>query len=142
MGQPLLTLLVTLFTLIAPCIASAQPGPTDPTPPAGAADVSEAHEGDDGPTLTLSVFADAFYAINSQGNAYALTDGAENHRSYVFNEGFQLAWAGLDAAYGDDSFGVVLSLRTGSGAVRYFDGGRPSWTSSPRPTSRGRSPTA
>jgi hypothetical protein len=70
--------------------------------------------------LRLDVFVDAFAAMNSQGNAHALTDAAAGHRDYVYTEGFQLSFAGLDARYERGKIGATASLRFGPSVVRYF----------------------
>lgn len=70
--------------------------------------------------LRLDAFVDAFVAVNSQGNAQALGDATAGHRAYVFTEGFQLSFAGLDARYARGKIGATASLRFGPSVIRYF----------------------
>lgn len=70
--------------------------------------------------LRIDAFVDAFAAVNSQDNSRALDDATAGHRAYVFTEGFQLSFAGLDARYTRDDIAAHVSLRFGPSLIRYF----------------------
>jgi hypothetical protein len=101
-------------------VAVATPAP--PAPEAAAAEPVLA------PALTLSLFADAYFGLQTSGSGTVAT--LSGHRAWTgqgstgFAEnGFSLSWLGLDANYDAGMFAVTGSLRFGS-AVPIYHGGQ------------------
>lgn len=75
--------------------------------------------------LAISMFADAYYNFdwNLPPKEALSYNGTRSHTSYVNNNGFGLAFLGLDASYTHDVVGATASLRFGSGADRLIGQG-------------------
>jgi hypothetical protein len=94
-----------------------------PPPPAP---VTTAAEPEPAPALTLGLFADAYFGLQTSGSGTLAT--RSGHRAWTgqgstrFAEnGFSLSWLGLDANYDGGAFAVTGSLRFGS-ATPIFHG--------------------
>lgn len=70
--------------------------------------------------LSLSMFADAYYNMdwNMPEKGLLNYNGTRTHSAYVNDQGFGLAFLGLDASYSGESVGATASLRFGTGANR------------------------
>lgn len=80
------------------------------TPPADA-DVLPWYE-----RIAIDAFIDSYYSLNYQ--TPKPQGGRNRFRAFDQNNGFSVAWAGLNLAYSDAHFGGVLELRFGPSAGR------------------------
>lgn len=64
--------------------------------------------------LAVDAFVDAYFSFNFQGPKPQ--DGRNRFRAYDVNNGFSIAWAGLNLGYSGDHFGGVMDLRFGPSA--------------------------
>lgn len=74
--------------------------------------------------LEINAFVDAYAAFTSHKAGVnlpgALVDGTASHRSYVFNSGFGLSFAGLDVSLTGEQFGGTISVRMGPSVIQFF----------------------
>lgn len=67
--------------------------------------------------LKIGAFADAYYAFNF--NRPHPEAAGTPFRAYDSNNGFALAWAGLDASYAKGNFGATVNLRFGPSVLAH-----------------------
>lgn len=98
-----------------------EPEPVGETVAVDAVAVEEAAEEDAASGVSYTLFGDAYATFNTAQPGTAMP----YHRAYTANEGrnqdgFSLAWVGLDLAYDGGKIGVTTSIRAGSAVNSYF----------------------
>jgi hypothetical protein len=94
------------------------PAATEPAPHTDADEAPPAADEDWYDAFDVRVFADAYYSLN-YNFPKPQTGGNDVIRAYDSNNGFSLAWAGLDISHAADPVGGTLALRFGPSANRY-----------------------
>ncbi|HEU4577673.1 MAG TPA: porin [Polyangiaceae bacterium] len=113
---------------VAPPVAPATPTPPEPQPGSAAvsagADSAPSEQDAPGTGLALALYVDAYAAWQSSGSGTRAT--LSGHRAFSgqgstfrAENGFSLAFVGLDASYELPRFGATASLRLGEGAPIY-----------------------
>lgn len=87
--------------------AAAPAEPTDPVEEEAAPEESG---------LSTLMFVDSYYSYNKQNPRFA----HPGHRAYDGDNGFVLAWVGLDATYEAGPIAATASMRVGRGAEMFF----------------------
>ncbi|HEY1534932.1 MAG TPA: porin, partial [Polyangiaceae bacterium] len=100
----------TLPDLPAPVAVEAAPRSFEETAPAADEDWYDAFD--------VRLFADAYYSVN-YNFPKPQAGGNDLIRAFDTNNGFALAWAGLDISHPADPVGGTLALRFGPSAKRY-----------------------
>jgi len=101
--------------------AAVEPAPVGETVVVDAVVVEDEAAEDATSGLSYTLFGDAYATFSTAQPG----SGAQYHRAYTANQGlnqdgFSLAWVGLDLAYDGGKIGVTTSIRAGSAVNSYF----------------------